>query len=100
MRWTRGVSPGARSDADPRRRARPSRRRSVTLSTLLEIQDLKTYFHTDDGVVRSVDGVSLSIEEGTTVGLVGESGCGKSVTSLSVRRLIPQPPATTEAGGI
>ncbi len=70
------------------------------MSTLLEIQDLKTYFHTDDGVVRSVDGVSLKIEEGTTLGLVGESGCGKSVTSLSILRLIASPPGKIEGGRI
>ncbi|MCK4309836.1 MAG: ABC transporter ATP-binding protein, partial [Methanomicrobia archaeon] len=59
---------------------------------LLEVSNLKTHFFTDDGVVKAVDGVSFSIKEGETFGLVGESGCGKSVTALSIIRLIPDPP--------
>jgi peptide/nickel transport system ATP-binding protein len=59
---------------------------------LLEVSDLRTYFKTDNGVARSVDGVSFEIEKGEVLGIVGESGCGKSVTSLSIMRLIPQPP--------
>ncbi len=59
---------------------------------LLEVKDLRTFFTTDAGVARSVDGVSFSIEKGEVLGIVGESGCGKSVTSLSIMRLIPQPP--------
>ena len=51
---------------------------------LLEVEDLKTYFFTRDGVVRAVDGVSFSVERGQTLAIVGESGCGKSVTSLSI----------------
>jgi oligopeptide/dipeptide ABC transporter ATP-binding protein len=58
---------------------------------LLEIRNLRTYFYTSDGVVPAVDGIDLSIPRGRTVGLVGESGCGKSVTSLSIMRLIPPP---------
>ena len=61
-----------------------------TQAPLLEIDDLKTYFTTLDGVVRAVDGVSLQIEAGQTLGLVGESGCGKSVTAASVLRLLPK----------
>jgi peptide/nickel transport system ATP-binding protein len=64
---------------------------------LLSIQDLRTYFYTEAGIARAVDGVSLSIGAGETVGLVGESGCGKSVTAMSVLRLI-QPPGRIEAG--
>jgi peptide/nickel transport system ATP-binding protein len=56
---------------------------------LLRIKGLKTYFHTDDGVVPAVDGVDITIHEGETVGIVGESGCGKSVTSLTAMRLTP-----------
>ena len=67
---------------------------------LLDIRDLKTYFHTDDGVVRAVDGVSLSIAPQKTLGLVGESGCGKSITAFSTMRLIPSPPGKIEHGQI
>jgi len=62
-----------------------------TNNTLIKVEDLKTYFYTEDGTVPAVDGVSFSIEAGKTMGLVGESGCGKSVTSLSIMRLIPSP---------
>jgi peptide/nickel transport system ATP-binding protein len=62
-------------------------------STLLEIDDLRTWFATLAGTVRSVDGVSLTLHAGQTLGIVGESGCGKSVTALSVLRLVPTPPA-------
>lgn len=68
--------------------------------SLLEISDLKTYFDTDSGLVRAVDGVSLSLERGQTLGIVGESGCGKSVLSLSVMRLLPEPSGYVEAGTI
>ena len=60
-------------------------------TSLLEIRNLRTHFVTDDGVVPAVDGINLSIRRGQTVGLVGESGCGKSVTSLSIMRLVPPP---------
>jgi len=66
---------------------------------LLEIQSLKTYFHTRDGVVKAVDGVDFYVGRGEIVGLVGESGCGKSVTSLSIMRLIA-PPGRIESGRI
>ncbi|MDE2800184.1 MAG: ABC transporter ATP-binding protein [Gemmatimonadota bacterium] len=68
--------------------------------SLLDIRDLKTYFHTDDGVVRAVDGVSLSIAPQKTLGVVGESGCGKSITAFSTMRLIPSPPGKIEHGQI
>ncbi|MCL6509663.1 MAG: ABC transporter ATP-binding protein [Anaerolineae bacterium] len=58
---------------------------------MLDIQGLKTYFYTEDGVVKAVDGVDLYVRRGETLGIVGESGCGKSVTSLSIMRLISQP---------
>ncbi len=67
---------------------------------LLDIRGLRTQFFTDDGLARAVDGVSYSLEKGETVGVVGESGCGKSVTALSVLRLIPDPPGRIVAGEI
>ena len=57
---------------------------------LLEVRDLRTSFRTDDGVVQAVDGVSFAVERGKTLGIVGESGCGKSVTALSIMRLLPK----------
>ena len=65
---------------------------------LLEVDDLKTYFFTRDGVVRAVDGVSFSVYPGETLAIVGESGCGKSVTSLSILRLIASPPGRIVSG--
>jgi len=70
------------------------------VDTLLEVRDLKTYFYTSDKVVRAVDGVSFSVEQGKTLGLVGESGCGKSVSALSILRLIPSPPGRIVEGKI
>ncbi len=67
---------------------------------LLEVRNLKTYFHSPSGVVRAVDGSSFYIQEGETLGLVGESGCGKSVSALSVMRLIPNPPGRIEDGEV
>jgi peptide/nickel transport system ATP-binding protein len=67
---------------------------------LLEIRGLKTHFATDDGMVRAVDGVDLHIDRGETVGVVGESGCGKTVTAHSVLKLIPMPPGRIVAGQI
>ena len=67
---------------------------------LLKIRGLRTYFFTDEGVAKAVDGVDLELEEGGTLGLVGESGCGKSVTALSIMRLIPEPPGKIVEGEI
>ena len=67
---------------------------------LLEIRGLKTHFATDEGWVHAVDGVDLAIERGETLGVVGESGCGKSVTALSVMKLLAMPPARIVAGEI
>jgi len=67
---------------------------------LLQIKNLKTYFFTDSGVVRAVDGIDLRIDKGETVGVVGESGCGKTVTALSIIRLIPEPPGKIVDGEI
>ena len=70
------------------------------MGILLQVRDLKTYFYTDAGVVRAVDGVSYDLKEGETLGLVGESGCGKSVSALSILRLIANPPGKIVGGEI
>ena len=67
---------------------------------LLEVENLKTHFYTRDGIVRAVDGVSFSVNAGETLAVVGESGCGKSVTSLSILRLITSPPGRIVEGSI
>jgi oligopeptide/dipeptide ABC transporter ATP-binding protein len=67
---------------------------------VLRIEGLKTYFHTYEGTVRALEGIDLEIRSGETVGLVGETGCGKSVTALSVLRLIPTPPGQIEGGRV
>jgi len=70
------------------------------MAQLIEVKNLHTSFFTPDGEVKAVDGVSLEIAEGKTLGLVGESGCGKSVTALSVMRLVPSPPGKVVGGEI
>jgi peptide/nickel transport system ATP-binding protein len=67
---------------------------------LLEVKHLQTYFFTDDGVAKSVDDVSYTVDRRETLGVVGESGCGKSVTALSIMRLIPDPPGKTVGGEV
>ena len=67
---------------------------------LIDVNNLRTYFHTEEGTVKAVDGVSFEIYPGETLGVVGESGCGKSVTSLSIMRLIESPPGQIEEGEI
>jgi oligopeptide transport system ATP-binding protein len=67
---------------------------------MLDVRDLKTYFLTDNGIVKAVDGVSFTLKQGETLGIVGESGCGKSVTNLSIMRLIPSPPGKIVGGEI
>jgi oligopeptide/dipeptide ABC transporter ATP-binding protein len=67
---------------------------------LLDVRDLQTHFFTRQGVVRAVDGISFSLEKGRTLGIVGESGCGKSVTALSIMGLIPKPPARIVGGEV
>jgi oligopeptide transport system ATP-binding protein len=69
-------------------------------SVILNVKDLHTEFHTKDGIVHAVNGVSLQLHEGETLGIVGESGCGKSVTFLSVMRLLPVPPARIASGSV
>jgi peptide/nickel transport system ATP-binding protein/oligopeptide transport system ATP-binding protein len=67
---------------------------------LLDIRNLSTHFHTQDGIVKAVDGVSYNVNRGETIALVGESGCGKTVSALSILRLIPDPPGKITAGEI
>jgi oligopeptide transport system ATP-binding protein len=67
---------------------------------LLEVKDLRTYFQSDDGLVKAVDGVSFQLERGETLGIVGESGSGKSVTNLSIIRLVQEPPGKIVSGEV
>jgi len=69
-------------------------------NNLLKVENLKTYFYTEDGVVKAVNGVDFSVDRKETVGIVGESGCGKSITSMSIMRLIPNPPGKITDGKI
>lgn len=72
----------------------------TTSKNLVEIKNLKTYFYTEDGIVKAVDDISFNIRKGEIIGVVGESGCGKSVTAMSIMRLIPSPPGKIVAGEI
>ena len=62
---------------------------SISGFPVLEVRNLQTYFNTTSGIVKAVDDVSFSVQKGKTLGIVGESGCGKSITSLSIMRLLP-----------
>ncbi|MEO7911982.1 MAG: ABC transporter ATP-binding protein [Roseiflexaceae bacterium] len=73
---------------------------SAGADTVLEIKDLKTYFNLEDGMVKAVDGVSLALKRNQTLGLVGESGCGKSMTATSIMRLVKSPPGKIVGGEI
>jgi oligopeptide/dipeptide ABC transporter ATP-binding protein len=73
---------------------------AVPVATLLQVEDLQTQFFTSAGTVKAVDGISYTVEEGETVAIVGESGCGKSVSALSLLRLIPDPPGRIVGGRI
>ena len=73
---------------------------SNTNGNLLDVRDLRTYFDTEDGEVKAVDGISFQLKRGETLGIVGESGSGKSVTNLSIIRLIPEPPGRIVAGQV
>ena len=70
------------------------------MAPLLEIKGLKTHFSTDDGILQAVDGVDISINRGETLCVVGESGCGKTVTAMSILKLIAMPPGRIAAGQI
>jgi peptide/nickel transport system ATP-binding protein len=78
----------------------PPAARAAVQTPLLEVADLKTWFFTRDGVVRAVDGVSFYVMPGETLAIVGESGCGKSVTALSILRLVPSPPGRIVSGSV
>src|SRR5439155_18079897 len=86
MRWTRGCGgwKGVRGMAEP----------------LLQVEDLRTYFHSSRGTVRAVDGVGFTLDKGKTLAIVGESGCGKSMTALSILQLVPEPAGYIESGRI
>ena len=71
-----------------------------TKDTVLKVDDLRTHFRTLDGIVRAVDGVSFEVGRGETLGVVGESGCGKSVTAMTILRLLAMPPASIESGAV
>ena len=73
---------------------------AITDGNLLEVKNLRTYFDTEDGEVKAVDGISFQLKRGETLGIVGESGSGKSVTNLSIIRLIPSPPGRIVSGEI
>ena len=72
----------------------------INTETVLAVEDLRTYFTTRWGTVKAVDGISFDLRRGETLGIVGESGCGKSVTMLSLMRLIPIPPGRIVSGSI
>ncbi len=72
----------------------------MTEEVILQVKDLKTYFHVDEGLVKAVDGVSFNLRKGETLGIVGESGSGKSVTNLSIINMIPSPPGRIAGGEV
>src|SRR5688500_19161860 len=77
-----------------------SKKKLPSTRNLLEVGDLRTHFASERGEVHAVDGVDLSLERGRTLGIVGESGCGKSVTALSIMGLVPPPPARIAGGEV
>ena len=74
--------------------------KSHEVEPLLSVRDLRAWFFTDQGVAKAVDGVSFDVREGETLGIVGESGCGKTVTSLALLGLLPEPPARIMEGNL
>src|SRR4051794_91731 len=93
------VAHGARRQSHRRRAARRARSAAGEAHVILEVDNLQTHFFTRDGVVRAVDGVSYRLAKGETLGVVGESGCGKSIGALSILRLVP-PPGRIVGGAI
>src|SRR3954469_14076298 len=85
------IAHGARRQSHRRRAARRARSAAGEAHVILEVENLQTHFFTRDGVVRAVDGLSYHLAKGETLGVVGESGCGKSITALSILRLVPAP---------
>src|ERR1700676_1280189 len=71
----------------------------VETQAVLEVEDLRTYYHQDEGVVRAVDGASFAVHAGSTLGIVGESGCGKSVSARSILQIVERP-GRIESGSI
>ncbi|UCF94608.1 MAG: ATP-binding cassette domain-containing protein, partial [Desulfobacterales bacterium] len=67
---------------------------------LLDVRDLRIYFHLKEGIAKAVDGISYQLQQGETLGLVGESGCGKTISSLAILKLLDVPPAEYRAGEI
>ena len=80
--------------------SRPASKRPAEQDVLLDVRDLRTHFHVMDGTVRAVDGVSYRVQRGKALGVVGESGCGKSVTALTIMRLLDIPPAEVVSGEV
>ena len=72
----------------------------MTDEVILQVRDLRTYFHIDAGTVKAVDGISFDLHKGETLGIVGESGSGKSVTNLSIINLVQSPPGKIEGGEV
>ena len=70
------------------------------MAELLKVENLKTYFFTEEGEARAIDGVTFSLQERETLAIVGESGCGKSVTAISILRRIPDPPGKIVGGKV
>ncbi len=94
------MPPGPLHSAEPLASAAETPSPPVTRDVVLDVRDLKTYFFTYDGIVKALDGVTFKVRRGETLGLVGETGCGKSVTAFSITRLIPDPPGRVMSGKI
>jgi len=95
-----GTTPTRPEAERPRMDQPPGAPAAATSEHVLEVENLQTHFFTRSGIARAVDGVSFSLARGETLGLVGESGCGKSVTSLSILRLVPDPPGRIVGGAV